>query len=171
MEEPETDNKMGIEEGHKKSYWITIASCVMWLALLCFAMNDALERLGNWLHVSPTAMGLTFGAAGTSIPNLFSSMIVARQGYGNMAVSNAFGSNLFCVYFVLGFGWTLLTITTGVPYTGLQDSGIVLMVIVLLVVLGSFLSLVWYNNFVMTKWMAHCFIMCYIGFLGFAFTL
>ncbi|MDP2669609.1 MAG: hypothetical protein Q8O99_00965 [bacterium] len=34
-------------------------------------------------------------AAGTSVPDLLSSVIVAKQGRGDMAVTNALGSNIF----------------------------------------------------------------------------
>ena len=40
-------------------------------------------------------MGLTFLAAGTSIPDLLTSVIVAKKGFGDMAVSSSVGSNLF----------------------------------------------------------------------------
>ena len=48
-------------------------------------------------------MGLTFLAAGTSIPDLITSVIVARKGLGDMAVSSSVGSNIFdiCVGYVL----------------------------------------------------------------------
>jgi Ca2+/Na+ antiporter len=42
-------------------------------------------------------MGLTFLAAGTSIPDLMTSVIVARKGFGDMAVSSSVGSNIFDV--------------------------------------------------------------------------
>lgn len=42
-------------------------------------------------------MGLTFLAAGTSIPDLITSVIVARKGFGDMAVSSSVGSNIFDV--------------------------------------------------------------------------
>lgn len=42
-------------------------------------------------------MGLTFLAAGTSIPDLITSVVVARQGHGDMAVSSSIGSNIFDV--------------------------------------------------------------------------
>ena len=42
-------------------------------------------------------MGLTFLAAGTSMPDLITSVIVAKKGYGDMAVSSSVGSNLFDV--------------------------------------------------------------------------
>ena len=40
-------------------------------------------------------MGLTFLAAGTSIPDLITSVLVAKQGLGDMAVSSSIGSNIF----------------------------------------------------------------------------
>ena len=42
-------------------------------------------------------MGLTFLAAGTSIPDLITSVLVAREGLGDMAVSSSIGSNIFDV--------------------------------------------------------------------------
>ena len=47
-------------------------------------------------------MGLTFLAAGTSIPDLLTSVIVAKQGEGDMAVSSSIGSNIFDI--LLGCG-------------------------------------------------------------------
>jgi Ca2+/Na+ antiporter len=63
-------------------------------------------------------VGLTFTAAGTSLPNLFASLIVAKQGLGNMSVSNAFGSNTFNVFIALALPWFI-----GSVKLGLQDNG------------------------------------------------
>ena len=68
-------------------------------------MAIAADELACLLSISPGAMGLTVGAAGTSLPNLFASALVARQGKGDMAVSNAFGSNVFNILIALGFPW------------------------------------------------------------------
>lgn len=46
---------------------------------------------------TPLVMGLTLIAAGTSIPDLITSVIVARKGFGDMAVSSSVGSNIFDV--------------------------------------------------------------------------
>jgi Ca2+/Na+ antiporter len=46
-------------------------------------------------HVQVT--GLTLLAAGTSIPDMITSVIVARLGRGDMAVSSSIGSNIFDV--------------------------------------------------------------------------
>lgn len=42
-------------------------------------------------------MGLTVLAIGTSIPDLITSVIVAKKGLGDMAVSSSVGSNIFDV--------------------------------------------------------------------------
>ena len=42
-------------------------------------------------------MGLTLGAAGTSFPNLYASVLAARQGEAGMAIVQAFASNVFNV--------------------------------------------------------------------------
>ena len=48
-------------------------------------------------EIDDEIMGLTVLAAGTSIPDLITSVLVARKGYGDMAVSSSVGSNLFDV--------------------------------------------------------------------------
>ena len=52
-------------------------------------------------------MGLTFLAAGTSVPDLLTSVIVARMGEGDMAVSSSIGSNIFDICFGLPVPWLL----------------------------------------------------------------
>lgn len=54
-------------------------------------------------------MGLTFVAAGVSIPDALSSMAVIKEGYGDMAVSNAVGSNVFDILICLGLPWLIQT--------------------------------------------------------------
>ena len=52
------------------------------------------EVIGQLIGLSNTIMGLTFLAAGTSVPDLITSVIVARKGHGDMAVSSSIGK--FC---------------------------------------------------------------------------
>ena len=54
-------------------------------------------------------MGITFLAAGTSVPDTIASVMVARNGYGDMAVSNSIGSNVFDILLGLGLPWFLST--------------------------------------------------------------
>lgn len=50
--------------------------------------------LGDASNIPIEVMGLTFLAAGTSVPDLITSVIVAKKGLGDMAVSSSIGTFL-----------------------------------------------------------------------------
>lgn len=52
-------------------------------------------------------MGLTFLAAGTSIPEAVSSVIVTNLGHGSMGISNSIASNTFDILLCLGLPWLI----------------------------------------------------------------
>jgi cation:H+ antiporter len=52
--------------------------------------------------VSETVIGLTIVAAGTSFPELMTSLVAARRGQDGIAVGNIVGSNIFNVLAILG---------------------------------------------------------------------
>jgi cation:H+ antiporter len=52
--------------------------------------------------VSEAVIGLTIVAAGTSLPELMTSLIAARRGQDDIAISNVVGSNIFNVLGILG---------------------------------------------------------------------
>jgi Ca2+/Na+ antiporter len=54
------------------------------------------------------------------MPTLWSSMVVAKKGYGDMAISNALGANVFSILVGLGLPWFLYPIYTNKPYDGIQ---------------------------------------------------
>jgi len=64
-------------------------------------------EIGCVLGIPSAIMGVTVLAAGTSIPDALSSIAVARQGMGDMAVANAVGSNVFDIWLGLGLPWLL----------------------------------------------------------------
>ena len=55
------------------------------------------KEISVTMEIDEETMGLTVLAAGTSIPDLITSVLVARKGHGDMAVSSSVGSNLFDV--------------------------------------------------------------------------
>lgn len=59
------------------------------------------------IGMSEVTIGLVFSAAGTSFPDFLASLIVAHKGEVDMAISNAFGSNIFDFLLGLGFPWFL----------------------------------------------------------------
>jgi len=58
--------------------------------------------LSKTIGIPELFIAITIIAVGTSIPDLISSAIVARQGRGEMAFSNAVGSNVFDILVGIG---------------------------------------------------------------------
>ena len=76
-------------------YIVTFLSCICWMGGLCACMVTLGTMLGCSWRIDPVVMGVLVLAAGTSVPDLIASVIVARQGEGSMAIANAIGSNVF----------------------------------------------------------------------------
>eukprot|EP00736_Rhodelphis_marinus_P000879 Rmarinus@m.4673 len=98
------------QEWAKEGRWYlaTFSLSIAWIGILSFLLVDIfISKLGCIFGIDTAVMGLTVLAAGTSVPDALSSVIVARQGEGNMAVSNAIGSNVFDILLGLGFPWLL----------------------------------------------------------------
>merc|ERR1712113_905985 len=55
--------------------------------------------------ISNAILGFTVAAAGTSFPNVFSGMVVSRQGKTTMALANALGANVQNVFLALAVPW------------------------------------------------------------------
>ena len=70
---------------------------IIWIALYSYLMVWWATVAGDVIGIPPPVMGLTFLAAGTSVPDLITSVLVAKQGKGDMAVSSSVGSNIFDV--------------------------------------------------------------------------
>ena len=78
-------------EKWSKWYPFSFVASIVWIGLYSYFMVWWAEVIGVTFGIPDTVMGLTFLAAGTSIPDLLSSVIVARQGLGDMAVSSSVG--------------------------------------------------------------------------------
>ncbi|MDR9419544.1 calcium/sodium antiporter [Gracilimonas sp.] len=66
-----------------------------------FVVNNAIE-IATILGVSEKIIGLTIIAAGTSLPELATSIVAAMQKNVDIAVGNIVGSNIFNIFLILG---------------------------------------------------------------------
>lgn len=64
-------------------------------------VSNASSLAISW-GMSERVVGLTILAAGTSLPELATSIVAARKGSKGLALGNAIGSNLFNIFLVLG---------------------------------------------------------------------
>jgi cation:H+ antiporter len=59
-------------------------------------------KIASALGISQTIIGLTIVAAGTSLPELATSVVAAIKRNNDIAVGNIIGSNIFNIFFILG---------------------------------------------------------------------
>ncbi|KAG1649722.1 Sodium/potassium/calcium exchanger Nckx30C [Nymphon striatum] len=125
------------------------------------------ETVFGVARISSAVMGLTFLAAGTSIPDLITSVIVARKGFGDMAVSSSVGSNLFDVTVGLPFPWILYNIIYygegGVP---VQSKGMVCNIVILFAMLMFVIISIAAFKWKMNKGLGITMFVLYIGFVA-----
>jgi cation:H+ antiporter len=90
----------------KKTSWIKdLAMVAIGLAMLVIGSDwlvDGAVALATHLGVSQLIIGLTIVAAGTSLPEVVTSIVAAVHGERDIAVGNVVGSNLFNIMGVLG---------------------------------------------------------------------
>uniref|UniRef100_I3JCL9 Solute carrier family 24 member 6a n=2 Tax=Oreochromis niloticus TaxID=8128 RepID=I3JCL9_ORENI len=113
-------------------YLLTFLSSTLWIAFFSYLMVWMVTIISYTLGIPDVIMGITFLAAGTSVPDCMASLIVARQGMGDMAVSNSIGSNIFDVLLGLGFPWALRTLIVSYGSVTINSKGLVYSVILLL---------------------------------------
>jgi len=99
--------------GDEHKYIQSMLMSVFYLAMFSFIMTESMGLLGPLIGIDDFIMGIVFAAAGTSFPNVFASMVVARQGMGNAAISNALGGNVFNIFIGLGLPWIFYIIIPG----------------------------------------------------------
>ncbi|CAL4075520.1 unnamed protein product, partial [Meganyctiphanes norvegica] len=95
----------------KRFFFITFLGSIIWIAIFSYLMVWWATVVGTTIQMPPEVMGLTMLAAGTSVPDLITSVIVARKGFGDMAVSSSVGSNLFDVTCGLPIPWLLFALS------------------------------------------------------------
>ena len=86
---------------------VAVIAGVSWLLVenaIAFA-----EAIG----VPPLVIALTVLAGGSSVPDMIASVIVAKEGRGDMAIANAIGSNIFDITIGLGLPWMIMLLWRG----------------------------------------------------------
>ncbi|XP_066550428.1 sodium/potassium/calcium exchanger 4 isoform X2 [Amia ocellicauda] len=117
----------------EKFFMLSFVLSTLWIAVFSYLMVWMVTVIGYTLGIPDVIMGITFLAAGTSVPDCIASLIVARQGLGDMAVSNTIGSNVFDILVGLGLPWGIQTmaVNTG-SVVQINSKGLVYSVVLLL---------------------------------------
>jgi Ca2+/Na+ antiporter len=148
----------------KKFYFLAFVANVAWIGLLTWVMVKFAAEIGCLLNIDPALMGLVLLAAGTSVPDTIASVIVAREGEGDMAVSNAIGSNVFDILLGLGLPWTISTIVYKEPVKS-EGNTVVYATAQLIIILGIVVGLLAFNKWLLTPKLGFVLFAVYFIFL------
>merc|ERR1719229_1957640 len=153
--------------------YLTILMLITWLGILTFFVVDCSEKIGHCFNIPGDLLGITLLAIGSSLPDCISSVIVARQMKIDMAVANAFGSNIFDVNLCVGFSFLLGSIAKlaqGEEMSIFLGDGTALMTFSeLIMAAAGFLVVLWFmmwcTLFRLETWIGYVLSLGYVGYI------
>ncbi|XP_078591322.1 sodium/potassium/calcium exchanger 5-like isoform X1 [Branchiostoma floridae x Branchiostoma japonicum] len=131
----------------KRWYPVSFVMSVAWIGVFTYILVWMVTVIGFTAGIPDTVMGLTLVAIGTSVPDAMSSVLVSKEGEGDMAVSNAVGSNVFDILVGLGVPWFFKTVVIETnSVVPIQSGGLVYSAITLLSTVLILLFTMWLNR-------------------------
>ena len=153
---------------NKEKYMLTFFTSIIWIGVLSYFMVTWASKLGCIWGIHPAIMGVTILAAGTSVPDAIGSLLVARDGQGDMAVSNAIGSNVFDILLGLGLPWMLSgLIWPDLPGVSVDATALVPLSIILVGTLVAVYLVALLSGFRLTKCVGLIFFSFYFIFVAY----
>lgn len=119
---------------------------------------DGAKNVAAALGVSERVIGLTVVAVGTSLPELFASVMSAKRGETDLAIGNIIGSVSFNVFFVVGVSSAICPIE-GSDVGFLYDY---LLMVVLALLLWFFL----FTRRTLERWEGGLLLLVYVGYIA-----
>jgi cation:H+ antiporter len=146
-EEEEEESELVIRDEPHAWKWVLGMMAVMGLA--SHILVEASIQLGDLLGIDAVIMGFIVIAAGTSVPDTVLSVLSAKRGNYDAAISNVFGSNIFDICICLSVPILLALVMTGaVTPVNLPQIELVYM---LVAATALAIYLFWSDNYTLTK--------------------
>lgn len=140
--------------------WRDLALIVAGLAVLAIGsrlfVTGAVD-LARLLGMSDAVIGLTVIAAGTSLPELASSLMAAYRRHPDMAIGNVVGSNIYNILAILG--------VSGVLRSPLEGEGVGMTDTFVMLGLSAVLLLIAWTGFKLRRWEGALLLAIYGGYL------
>ena len=129
--------------------WKWILGMMMVMGLASHILVEASIQLGDLLGIDAVIMGFIVIAAGTSVPDTVLSVLSAKRGNYDAAISNVFGSNIFDICICLSVPILMALVLTGaVTPVNLPQIELVYM---LVGATALAIYLFWSDNYTLTK--------------------
>ncbi|GFQ64754.1 hypothetical protein TNCT_92981, partial [Trichonephila clavata] len=151
-----------------KVFPLTFLLSIAWLGVLSYMAVWMVTVIGYTLSIPDSVSGLTILAVGASVPDLISSVLVAKSGQGNMAISNLVGSNNFDISICLGVPWLGKTLMSESGNLRLYSSVLSFAVATLLVTLVVFYMIFQLSNWKLNRMVGLICLLIYALFILFA---
>lgn len=146
-------------------YLVSFTVSLIWIASFTYGLVWMVTIIGFTAGIPTVIFAFTLLAAGCSAPECLSSAIVTRKGYGDMAVAQTLGSNVFDILICLGLPWFLRTVVEGDHVNVVSGSifygALCLFGTVILLILCLILSKWYLNKFLAV--MLFSFYLCYVS--------
>lgn len=113
--EPETNEIKGSNLPAWKIWGMIIIGLGALIAGGKMVVNSAVF-MATSMGVSEKLIGLTIIAAGTSLPELATSVVAALKKNSDIAIGNVIGSNIFNIFFILGMSATVRPIVYDISF-------------------------------------------------------
>jgi len=146
---------------------LAFTAAILWIGLLSFVLVEVAVHVADILHIPAAIVALTVIAAGTSIPDLLASIAVAKQGRGDMAVSNGIGSNIFDILIGLGLPWAvILTLNGGV--VEVSTDNLMASIFLLFATVIAIITLLILRKWVLGRKAGWLLILLYVGYIAYS---
>merc|ERR1719384_1369587 len=151
--------------GKAKWCYVSFIVSILWIGIFSYFLVEWTSIVGDTLHIPLVVMGLTFLAAGTSIPDLLSSVIVTKQGHGDMAVSSSIGSNIFDILVGLPIPWLAYSAVYSGKAVKVGADGLSRSILILLGMLVLIVVIIKWAGWKMTKKLGVTWLVLYVVFV------
>ncbi|XP_048360230.1 sodium/potassium/calcium exchanger 2 isoform X2 [Sphaerodactylus townsendi] len=149
----------------RRLFPFTFFGSISWIAIFSYLMVWWAHQVGETIGISEEIMGLTILAAGTSIPDLITSVIVARKGLGDMAVSSSVGSNIFDITVGLPLPWLLFASFNDFVPVAVSSNGLFCAIVLLFIMLLFVILSIAFSKWNMNKFLGFTMFGLYFVFL------
>lgn len=153
----------------RKNYIYTFIISICLIAFFSHWMVEFAVGVAHAFHIPAAIIGLTILAAGTSVPDLISSIVVAKKGRADMAVSNAVGSNIFDIFIGLGLVYfiSLTFVNKDVDVVPIDTNNLISSIILLFATVVALIFLLIFQKWRLGKYSGYFLILLYLIYLGY----
>ena len=149
----------------KYAGWSFLVSIIL-IWVTTHIMVESAVHLAEYFRIHPAIVWLTILAMWTSVPDLLSSLVVAKKGKWDMAITNAIGSNIFDILFWLSVPYLIyFMINDGVNTLAVDANNLKASIVLLFATVIAVFFLLIVKKWHMTRPAGIFLVLLYVGYV------